>query len=206
MPHGTRKRMNISLVIPFLVIAMVLGIMFVNKYRASREVVTAPQVQQPAGTRQAVLFFVADGVRLGREAREIELCENDTLCLKSVIEELLNGPVGDYSEALPEGAALVGVSISGNTATVELNRAFADDLPGGSSAEMLAVYSLVDTVCVNFPGISKVRLIVEGGGALKHLDISEPLAPDYSLEQTAAAEELTGRTPSAAVPQKDRKP
>jgi hypothetical protein len=55
----------------------------------------------------------------------------------------------------------------------------------GSSAEMLAVYSIVNTVVVNFPVIQKVKLNVQGTSdvVLKHLDITEPLVPDFSLEK-----------------------
>ena len=57
----------------------------------------------------------------------------------------------------------------------------------GSSAEMLAVYSIVNTIAANFPNIQKVKITVEGnsGVVLNHLDLSEALVPDYSLELSA---------------------
>jgi hypothetical protein len=185
MPTGRRKRINISLLIPFLVFALVFGVLIWQKYQASREMPPAPHLQPPSGARTAVLFFVADGNRLGREARELEPCGEPAACAKGVLNELFNGPVGDLDEALPESAALKDVRIEGDTAVVVVNRAFADDLPSGSSAEMLAVYSIVDTVCVNFPRIARVRLTIEGEGnpSLRHLDLSDPLPPDYTLER-----------------------
>lgn len=185
MSSERRKRVNISLLIPFLVIALVFGLLIWQKYQSSREVPPMPQIQQPEGERKAVLFFVAEGSRLTREARNLESCDGTDACVKAVLDELFNGPVGDLDEALPEGAALNGVRLEGNTAVVDLNRSFADELPAGSSAEMLAVYSIVDTICVNFPQIAKVKLTIDGKGdaALEHLDLSEPLTPDYTLEQ-----------------------
>jgi len=194
MPSIRRKRINIGLVLPFLVIALVFGGMLWQKYQASHKIPPAPQVRQPSGSRTAVLFFVADGNRLAREARELEPCSETGACIKDTLDALLSGPLGDYDEAVPESTALNSVRLEGATAVVDLNRGFAADLPSGSSAEMLAVYSLVDTICVNYPQVSRVKLTVEGNGStvLGHLDLSEPLAPDYSLEQAP------GQAPAAA--------
>ncbi|HEY3308721.1 MAG TPA: GerMN domain-containing protein [Desulfuromonadaceae bacterium] len=187
MSSGQRKRLNISLLIPFLVIAVVFGIMIWQKMQASRNVPSAPQVQLPSGKRTVVLFFVADGTRLAREGREVESCDDARGCLKAVLDELFNGPVSDLDEALPEGAVLNSASFDGDTAVVDMNRGFVDDMASGSSAEMLAVYSIVDTICANFPQIARVKLTVEGQDmvVLGHLDLSDPLTPDYTLEQAA---------------------
>lgn len=180
-----QKRVNISLLIPFLAIALVFGVILLQKYQASREIAPVPQMQQPAGKRTAVLFFVEDGTRLAREARELDPCEDAVDCLKDVLDELVNGPVGEFDEALPEGTVINSVRIDGDLAGVDLNRTFSEALPSGSSAEMLAVYSIVDTIAVNFPKISRVKLNIEGNdkALLRHLDLSDPLVADYTLEQ-----------------------
>lgn len=191
MPSVRRRRSKINLVIPFLVIALVFGGLIWQKYRASHQVPQKPHIVQPSGARTAVLFFVADGTRLGREARELGPCDGTAACVKSLLDELFSGPVGEMDEALPEGAGFNGVQVAGDTAVIDLNRNFVDELPAGSSAEMLAVYSIVDTVCANFPQVTRVRLTIEGAGGarLSHLDLSEPLVPDYSLERGPAAAE-----------------
>ena len=203
MPLIRRKRINIGLVLPFLVIALVFGWMFWHKYQASRQIPPAPHIRQPSGTRTAVLFFVADGSRLAREARELEPCSETGVCIKDTLDALLSGSLGDYDEAIPESAVLNGVRIEGTTADVDLSQGFAADLPSGSSAEMLAVYSIVDTVCANFPQISRVKLTVEGNGStvLGHLDLSRPLAPDFSLEQASG---LAPETVAPPIPKKEK--
>jgi len=185
MAVARRKRFNIGLVLSFLMIALVFGWMFRLKYQASRNIPPVPHVVKPAGGRTAVLFFVADGGRLAREARDLDPCNETGDCVRDTLDALLSGSVGEYDEAIPESAVLNSVRIEGSTAVVDLSQGFVTDLPAGSSAEMLAVYSLVDTVCANHPGISRVKLTVEGNGStvLGHLDLSRPLAPDYSLEQ-----------------------
>jgi len=191
MSSERRKRINVSLLIPFLVMALVFGILIWQKYQASREVPPKAEVQRPEGRRKVVLFFVADGSRLAREARDLDACDGTATCAKLVLDELFNGPVSNLDEALPESAALKGVRIEGDMAIVDLNRSFSDDMESGSSAEMLAVYSIVDTVCANFPQIARVRLTIDGQDqvVLGHLDLSEPLMPDYSLEQLPEQED-----------------
>jgi hypothetical protein len=179
-----RKRSTISLLVPFLIIALVFGVLLWNKYRASRMVNPRPHVQQPSGARTVVLFFVADGTRLAREARELGACSDTAACVRGVLDELFNGPLSELDQALPEGALVNNVRVEGDTAMVDVSRSFVDAMPSGSSAEMMAVYSIVNTICVNFPRITRVRITSAGDGrlVLGHLDLSDPLTPDYSLE------------------------
>ncbi len=185
-----RKKITISILIPFLVFILFFTIMVWQKYRSSYVVQVTPPEQHSEGNRSATLFFVADGTRLAREARELDPCDDDNACLKSVLDELLNGPIGEFEETVPQGTAVNAVHIEGNMATIEFNGMFAGAMPSGSSAEMLAVYSVVNTVAVNFPQIQKVKLNVDGNKAvvLRHLDLSDPMTPDYSLEQSPSPE------------------
>ena len=191
MTVGRRRKMGISILIPFAIVALVFGVQLWKKVHDSRDVTPDPQPHRSAQLSRAVLFFVAaDGVSLAREARELEPCDTEQACMKSVIDELVGGPVGELDEALPEAAAVNSVERAGDVAVVDMNRPFAADLPAGSAAEMLAVYSIVNTICVNFPEITRVRLTVEGDprSRLRHLDLSEPLGPDFTLETATPAQ------------------
>jgi spore germination protein GerM len=181
------------LIIGIVLLAIVLGVLFLRKY-AGREPVPAqkPAVSAPQeGVRTVVLFFASpDGSGLVRESREIDPCNGVAECAESVIDELINGPLGDFSPTLPETATYRSVSINGGTLTVDFGRELQDGMPSGSNAEMAAVYSVVDSLAINFPEIKQVRFLVEGAPVetLKgHLDLREPLVPDYSLENNGAA-------------------
>ncbi|HIJ97083.1 MAG TPA: GerMN domain-containing protein [Desulfuromonadales bacterium] len=179
-----RKKININLVVPFLVIVLVFSVMIWQKYRNSHSVPdTPPSQQQLTGMRTVTLFFVANGTSLEREAREVDACGTPEACLKDLLDELVAGPVGELDEALPEGTTINSVSFDGELVTVDLSRSFLDGLPSGSSAEMLAVFSLVDTVAFNFQNIKKVKISIDGDpkNMLRHLDISEPLVADYDI-------------------------
>lgn len=194
-----QKKIKISIMIPFLVFILFFSIMIWQKYRSSRELPVIPPQQQAEGFRSVTLFFAADGTRLAREARTIEPCGDNNSCLKSILDELLSGPVGEFEEALPEGTSVDEAHIEGDQAIIELNSTFSDAMLSGSSAEMLAVYSLVNTVAVNFPQIESVKLNINGNEEtiLRHLDLSDPLQPDYSLEQSSPEESGKSSTGSA---------
>ena len=176
--------------IPFLVFILFFSIMIWQKYRSSYELPVTPPQHHAEGCRSVTLFFAANGTRLAREARALEPCGDTNSCLKSLLDELLSGPIGEFEQTVPEGSAVDAARIEGDQAIIELNRTFSDEMLSGSSAEMLAVYSIVNTVTVNFPHIQTVKINVDGNTKtiLRHLDLSDPLQPDYSLEQAPAAE------------------
>lgn len=201
-----KKKMTISILIPFVVCMLFFTIMVWQKYRASYDVSDSLTPPRAEGRRSVTLFFAADGTHLAREARDIDPCEDDTSCLKSILDELLNGPVGEYIETIPEGAFVETVVLEGSLATIGFNRFFSDTMLSGSSAEMLAVYSVVNTVTANFPSIQKVKIDIDGNAkvVLNHLDLSDPLSPDYSMELPVSNSEknVTGskQTSKEAVP------
>jgi hypothetical protein len=205
-----RRKINVSLLIPFAIVALVFGVLIWKKMQDSREQHPVPQASQTESTRKVVLFFVAEGVGLAREARELPSCSDTEACVKELLDELFSGPVGELDEALPEGAELTGVRLEGDLAVVDVTRAFASDLPSGSSAEMLAVYSVINTVCFNYPQITRVLITVEGNGntVLKHLDLTDPLPPDYSLvrEATSTNSSAAPVTPPAPAAKKKGQP
>lgn len=203
MPARLRKKVTVSILIPFLVFVFFFSVMIWQKYRSSHEVPVTSAQRDAEGSRPVTLFFAEEGTRLAREARVITPCDDDNACLKSVLDELLNGPVGEFDETVPEGTVVTGVSVDGTQATIEFNRTFSEGMLSGSAAEMLAVYSIVDTVAANFPHILKVKLNIDGDtkAVLRHLDLSDPLLPDYSLEQSRAPQPEAG---SSELPTKSK--
>ena len=57
-------------------------------------------------------------------------------------------------------------------------------LPGGSLSELLTVYSVVNSLVVNFPAVSRVQILVEDHMVTSlagHVDLSRPLPADMTL-------------------------
>ena len=100
------------------------------------------------------------------------------------MEELINGPVGESLPTLPPVAVIHSVGMDGDTAVIDVATAFTEGL-SGSQAEMVAFYSVVNSLAVNFPRIKNVQFLFEGQKleSLGHLDLSAPLTPDFTLEK-----------------------
>lgn len=186
MSRHNRIRRNKSLLFAaFIVAALVLGAMMLNRYVERRHVSPAPAQPQTGTPFVATLFFAApDGSGLKREARQVGACAEPIECLPALLEELANGPIGELAPTLPTSAGVALVKLEGDTAVLNLAPETVAALPAASSAEMAAVYSIVDTLCFNFPQVKKVRFLVAGKETqtLKgHLDLRGALEPDYTL-------------------------
>ena len=181
------------LAVAFIVFALFLGILLLQKYESRRAQPTVPPVPQQAGTVTVSLFFAApDSSALVREGREIDACDTPAECMEEVVDELINGPLGELGATLPPIGTIRGVSLEGDLARVDLGRELVEALPAGSNSELLAAYSIVDSLCFNFPQVRRVLFTVDGEKAqtLKgHLDLRAPLAPDFSLESGAKTRE-----------------
>ncbi|HEY6007824.1 MAG TPA: GerMN domain-containing protein [Geobacteraceae bacterium] len=182
----SRRRMTF-LFIAFIVSAVVLGALFYRKYERSHMPVVPPPAREPmAGTTIVTLFFADPGGQgLRRELREIGACNELPDCIEAVIHELVNGPLGDLGPTLPGSFALRAARVVGDMAVLDLQKGTGEGLPEGSSAEMMAIYSIVDSIAFNFPPIHRVQFLMDGQSltSLKgHLDLREPLVPDFLLE------------------------
>jgi spore germination protein GerM len=133
-----------------------------------------------AGIRAATLYFAsADGRGLIAEARE--LAEPATLHdrVDLLVRELDLGPRGSGVAAMPAGTSLRAVYLDDRgLMTLDLSRAFQQGFRGGSTAEYLAIASLVRTVSANVPGVERI-LITCGGAPMStlggHIALDRPL-------------------------------
>lgn len=186
MGRNNRIRRRKSLLFAaFVFVALLLGALMLNRYVERRQISPAPPQSQTGVPYVATLFFASpDGAGLKREARQLAACAETADCLAALLEALADGPIGELAPTLPDGAHIAAVKLEGDTAVLDFSGETVTALPEGSSAEMAAVYSIVNTVCFNLPQVRKVRFLVAGreSETLKgHLDLREPLEPDYAL-------------------------
>ncbi len=188
----THKRpIGADIWLPFILIALVFGGLFWQKYYEARQISNIPsKTAGELSTRKVLLFFVDEDSNLSREAREIEATGDRTAFIKAILDELFTGSVGNLDSVIPEWADINNVRIENNVAIIDLGKDFSDSLPPGSSSEMLAVYAIVNTVCINIPDVRHVKITLDGNpdSHLRHLELSEPLEPDYSLEKQPATQ------------------
>jgi len=87
----------------------------------------------------------------------------------------------------PQGMAVRGVYIHKSTAIISLNGSFRKNYHTGAWTELLAVYSIVNTVVGAFDQVKKVLLLIDDVEVelfVSHMDISGFLYPDKSLVRT----------------------
>ena len=132
------------------------------------------------------LYFEApDREGLLPEEREVAFSADLARQLRTVVEELAKGSTTGLVATLPAGTRVLEVFVQARgVAWVDLSSEATSGLPGGSKAELLTVYSVVNTIVTNFPAVSRVRIVVNDqpvtslGG---HVDLSRPLPPDMTL-------------------------
>jgi hypothetical protein len=168
-------------VIGLLVIAVLASLMSYG-LRGRRGVPgpVAPADSGRAGVKAVRLFFGAvSGDSLVGESRE--LVESATLHdrVTGLVSELDLGPRGRGVAVLPAGTSVLHVYLDDHgLMTLDLSGAFRQRFRGGSSAEYLAVASLVRTIGANVPEVKRL-LVVCGGRPIAtlggHLALDRPL-------------------------------
>jgi hypothetical protein len=136
--------------------------------------------------RQVVLFFHgATSELLYPELRTIVRTASVIDQAKQVVVELI---AGSRQEHLPVVSAATRLRelyrIGPGTVCVDLSQDLVDNHPGGSAGELATVYSIVNSLTVNFPEIKRVRILIEGEEreTLKyHVDLSREFGQDLTM-------------------------
>lgn len=152
-----------------------------------------PQVVQPQRPERSVepmvdsdveIFFGTTGGSLETERATIEKSElSPEQLIEALVTKLLEGPStsSELVATFPKGTIVRAVYIlEGEVAVVDLQGEQLRDWSTGSSAEMAAAYSLVNTVTGNVPEIRSVQILIEGREVetlAGHLDLTRPLRP-----------------------------
>jgi spore germination protein GerM len=125
------------------------------------------------------LFFPGSAGGMQRETREIvgsDFLETD---VRRTVEELITGPE-EGSHPLPPSTRVLSVFYDREgEITVNFSEDLTVDHPGGSDAEIETIRCLVTTIGKNFPGVDRVRVLVEGdvvSTLAGHMDLSRPLS------------------------------
>lgn len=140
----------------------------------------------PARRISVRLYFeAADRDGLLPEERDIAFSQDLAQQIRTVVEELAKGPTSGLVATLPAGTRVNEVFVQARgIACVSLSGEIASGLPGGSRAELLTVYSIVNTIVTNFPAVSRVQLMVNDqltSSLAGHVDVSRALPPDMTL-------------------------
>ncbi len=144
-------------------------------------------VENKVAVRGVALYYESPDMMLVPEQRNVALPENTAGAISAVVRELFKGSANASVPRLFPGDTVVrGVFLlPDGTAFVDLG---GPTLTGGwgtgSHAELMAIYSVVQTVTANFADAKRVRLLVNGEPAetlAGHIAIDKALAPRKDL-------------------------
>lgn len=158
--------------------------------RSNPLAITTREIAAREAARQNLLriYFTTDGQKLQPQIYTLTQPLDTHDRLVDVLKKLLEGPLSPtYHAVVPPDTKLRGAYIVGDLAVVDLGgQALAHRL-GGPMAELLCVYSIVNTVVENVGPVHRVRILVEGQPAAvlwDLVDISQPLSVNLSLVET----------------------
>lgn len=131
------------------------------------------------GEVELTLYFSDDDAQyLIPEYRRIKQTNN---IAREAVVELIKGPNNNNLYAtVPQTTRVNALYISDGIAYIDLSSELIRNHPGGSTGELLTIYSIVMTL-TSFPDIEKVQILVEGNSGetlAGHVDISMPLERD----------------------------
>jgi hypothetical protein len=143
---------------------------------------TAPLLQPEAGGRRVIshLYFGdLQGRFLTSEQRSVDRPDSAAAYARLLINMLIEGPTQGGSRTLPETARVRALFVSGDgIAYVDFADNAFEQHPGGIGAELITIYSVVNTLVLNIEEVRSVKLLIGGQEAATlagHVD----LAPAY---------------------------
>lgn len=150
-----------------------------------------PDIQQPtpviknvdlaADSTEVVLYFADGNGKLAPERRKVNKVSG---IARETINELCRGPqLNGLEPTIPPNTSLLDINIKEGLCTINLSGELIANHSGGSTAENMTVYSLVNTLS-QFQSIEAVQILVDGKKVptiAGHMDISCPLLRDQEL-------------------------
>jgi spore germination protein GerM len=134
----------------------------------------------------ATLFYATpDGEALAGVRREVPLADGAVAQGRQIlIAQMAAAPEG-YVATIPAGTTVRAFYITAQgDAFVDLSAEVSTQHPGGSTTELLTVYTIVNAVAANLPAVRRVQILINGEEAdtlAGHVDLRRPLERDVSL-------------------------
>jgi len=133
--------------------------------------------------RTVQLYFVApEGTYLQPELRQIPGCEEDRDCIAALLQGLIGGSQQGGSPVLPPSTRVYAIELENDLLRVNFSHQLVDLHPGGSLAELLTVYSLVNSLAENFSYLRQLQILVDGKSLVTlkgHVRIDQPIYADF---------------------------
>ena len=102
--------------------------------------------------------------------------------IKAIFRELDSPPAG-IAKPLPKGTTLLGATVKDGIATLNLSKEFQNNFSGGTSAEQIVLFSIVNSL-TTLSNVQSVQFLLEGqeqAALLGHMDTSVPLKRNETI-------------------------
>lgn len=150
----------------------------------AEDVILSGAEEEPVYVGVNLWFPRESGSTLGVEYRQVTKTE-DTPLLEAVLQAWLAGPeFSGLRSDVPEGTALLAVTLEDGICTVSLSPQFRSGAPADQARARLLLYSLVNTMG-GLDTVEAVQLQIEGEAIPTYGGVrtSRPLTPDPRLEK-----------------------
>jgi spore germination protein GerM len=192
---GKKKSRKKSGIEKYLVLLIIVGVGLFLAYHFRQEImdfleplsVKKPEKKIAVKEKKIVTLFFSEeeGEYLVGEKREIPKRERVEEEARETVVELIKGPKGKLIPALPPQTKLLTLEMDqGGVAKVNFDQTLSKGHPGGSSAEMLTLYSIVNSLTLNFPQIKRVQILIDGKvveSIAGHISLKEPVSFNASI-------------------------
>lgn len=141
---------------------------------------TEPGAVGEARKIQALLFYVTDdGAELQSATHEVLYGATPAEQARHIIEAQIHAATADRVTAIPDGTKVRAVYVGAKgDAYVDLSPEVRSAHSGGSLNEALTVFTIVNVLTSNLPGITSVQILIDGqevDSLAGHVDLRHPL-------------------------------
>jgi len=147
------------------------------------EIAEPPPTAAEARKIRARLFYVdQQGTGLTGVEREVLYGEGTVEQAKRIIEAQLAAAPEPLASAIPDGTKMRTVFFTkAGEMYVDLSTELRQNHPGGTTSEILTVYTIVSALTSNLPAITSVQILIDGREVdtlAGHLDLRRPIEQD----------------------------
>jgi len=147
----------------------------------------APVVPDPVNEQEVIVYFSDDqALELVAEKRSVEVSLNKPM-EQYIVEELLKGPASDaLFKTIASDTKLHSAYTVGDICYVDFSADFVNKFTGGTAAERLMIYSIVNSL-TELPNVKKVKFLIDNDNILDSKGLSYDLSKPFERDADVIA-------------------
>lgn len=186
-PANPRKRVSAPALLLTALWLLLFGVALAGAAQGDPDLPGEPGGRAPLAAETVAHLYFADpqGLLLTSEARVMPRQADPRQQAHWLVTELMRGPRHGGLTTLPPQTELRALFVTPDEiATVDFSAAVREHHPDGVRSELLSVYAVVNTLILNLPEVSAVKILIEGREAATlagHVALTVPLNADMLL-------------------------